>query len=198
MQEESKENTQNRRFLTKSEELQDSDWVDILLHPVDLKDWKSAGVKAVGCLFGIPTKWVHTSLRISMEPEQGQQRRGVLYDYTDRGVISYNKPRRKTTGIIRLVVEPTYEGVQYISRIIERIDDMHQNEYPLDWWQGIPIVKREEPSSMVCTTFVMRALNLPCLGKKYRTPQAIMEQFKYNKFAIKNSAPIKDVLFWEE
>jgi len=165
----------------------------VLFHPVEFDDWKSAAIGTVGRIFGYPTRWVHTSLRLSLLGDDGS-RHDVIHDYTDHGVISYTEPLHKCTGIVRLVVAPNEYGLDYVSDVLDQINRLRVEMSPLDWWQAVPILKRQEPDKLVCTTFITEVLGT---HHAYRCPVDLFKWFKDKREQVMNDFPVIDVLYWE-
>jgi hypothetical protein len=141
-------------------------------------------------LTGYPNQFVHCSLAVSMTLDGNGDRRTVYYDYTDKGVLSYKEPIHKTTGLVRLVIEPSKEGADFVSRVLERIQAMNEALPRLDWWQAVPILTRKEPSKIVCSTFITEALGL---NMNYLCPPRLFEEFVENENHYHQQLPLRRI-----
>ena len=120
----------------------------------------------------------------------------MTHDYTDCGVISYTEQVHDVTGIVRLAITPTPRGAAYVASVLERIEQMHSELEPLDWWQAIPILRRQEPSSIVCSTFILEALQIPTIESYYRSPVALYESLKEMYPELVKLPEVTEVLYY--
>ena len=180
-------------FLKKERELCDCSYIDVLFHSLeDWKDFKQLAMTFFGKASGLSKKFIHCSLKVSIGNDENDPHQR-LYDFTDRGIMSYETGRRRVKAIIRFY----FDHNQGISDCLNRISQISRTVSPLDWGQAIPILKGEEPESLVCTTFILHALPFD-LPTNYQTPDELFDFLCEKKETIKKVDGMRDVALYLE